>query len=156
VLRVVRDTQLNDHLLMRGLGALLRAQMCWRHPEIAEAAAIQLYIALDVSFEIVLEILRGRGLANPSALDAGALIDEVFNPGIESGRYFGDYYEDRIKTLHPSSRFGVFPVPPLLADDYYFLRHGLVEVYHWLITDQKLEPKAVLHRDQSDQGTIAK
>jgi hypothetical protein len=130
--------------------------MCWRHPEIAEAAAIQLYIALDVSFEIVLEILRGRGLANPSALDAGALIDEVFNPGIESGRYFEDYYDDRIKTLHPSSRFGVFPVPPLLADDYYFLRHGLVEVYHWLITGQKLEPEAVLRRHQSDQGTIAK
>ncbi len=150
VLRVVRDTPLNDHLLMRGLGALLRAHMCWRHQEIAETAAIQLYIALDVSFEIVLEILRGRGLANPSALDAGALIDEVFNPGIESGRYFGDYYEDRIKTLHPSSRYGVFPVPPLQADDYYFLRHGLVEVYHWLITGRRLEPEPVLRRHESD------
>jgi hypothetical protein len=134
---------------MRGLGALLRAHMCWCHPEIAEAAAIQLYVALDVSFEIMLEILRGRGLTNPSALDAGALIGEVFNPGIESERYFEDYYEDRIKTLHPSSRYGVFPVPPLLADDYYFLRHGLVEVYHWIITGRKLKPEAALRRKKA-------
>jgi hypothetical protein len=49
VLDVVRATELNDHLLMRGLAALLRADMCWQHREIAEAAVIQLYIALVVS-----------------------------------------------------------------------------------------------------------
>jgi hypothetical protein len=42
--------------------------------------------------------------------------------------------------MHPSNRFGVFPVPPLDADDYYFLRHGMVEVYHWLIAKQRIEP----------------
>ena len=50
VVDVVRATQLSDHLLMRGLGALLRADMCWQHREIAETAVIQLYIVLDVSF----------------------------------------------------------------------------------------------------------
>ncbi|MCO1381794.1 hypothetical protein [Burkholderia multivorans] len=141
VLDVVRATQLNDHLLMRGLGALLRADMCWQHREIAEAAVIQLYVALDVSFQIVLEVLRGQGVPNPSALDAGALIDEVFNPGISTGSYFEDYYAGRVKTMHPSSRFGVFAVAPLEADDYYHLRHALVEVYHWLITERKIEPE---------------
>ncbi|WP_155636995.1 hypothetical protein [Burkholderia multivorans] len=141
VLDLVRAARLDDHLLLRGLGALLRADMCWQHREIAEAAVIQLYVALDVSFEIVLEILRGRGVPNPSALDAGALIDEVFNPGTCSGSYFEDYYEGRIKTMHPSSRFGVFAVAPLEADDYYHLRIALVEVYHWLITKAKIEPE---------------
>lgn len=138
---VVRAAQLNDHLLMRGLGALLRADMCWRHREIAEAAVIQLYIALDVSFQMVLRILRERGAPDPSAFDAGALIDEAFNPGIDSGSYFEDYYEARIKAMHPSSRFGVFAVAPLEADEFYLLRHGMVEVYHWLITNRALEPE---------------
>jgi hypothetical protein len=46
VRNVVCATQLNDHLLMRGLGALLRADMCCQHHEIADAAALQLYVAL--------------------------------------------------------------------------------------------------------------
>jgi hypothetical protein len=140
ILEVVRATQLTDHLLMRGLGALLQADMCFRHLEISEAAILQLYVALEVSFQMVLRVLRERGAPNPSAVDAGALIDKIFNPGIDSGSYFEDYYEDRVKTMHPSSRFGVFPVAPLQADDYFFLRHGMVEVYHWLITKRKLEP----------------
>jgi hypothetical protein len=140
VLNVVCATQLNDHLLMRGLGALLRADMCWQYPEIADAAVIQLYVALDVSFQMILRLLREQGVSNnPTALDAGALIDaEVFNHRIGTGAYFGDFYEDRIKTMHPSSRFGVFAAPPVNADDYFWLRHGLVEVYHWLITKQRL------------------
>jgi hypothetical protein len=140
VLNVVCATQLNDHLLMRGLGALLRADMCWQHLEIADAAVLQLYVALDVSFQIILRLLREQGVSNPTALDAGALINaEVFNHRIGTGGYFGDFYEDRIKTMHPSSRFGVFAAPPVNADDYFFLRHGLVEVYHWLITKQRLQ-----------------
>ena len=147
VFDVVRATRLSNHLLMRGLGALLRADMCWRHREIAEAAVIQLYIALEASFQLVLRSLQSRGISNPSAVDAGALIDEVFNPGINTGSYFEDYYEGRIKTMHPSSRFGVFAVPPLEADDYFFLRHGMVEVYHWLITNRRLQPRVTLPTD---------
>jgi hypothetical protein len=141
VLGVVRATQLSDHLLMRGLGALLRADMCWQYREIAEAAVVQLYIALDASFWMVLRLLREQGVPNPTALDAGALIDEVFNPGVDTGSYFEDYYQNRIRTMHPSSRFGVFAIAPLDADEYFFLRAGLVEVYHWLTTKRKLKPE---------------
>jgi hypothetical protein len=141
VRNVACATQLHDHLLMRGLGALLRADMCCQHPEIADAAALQLYVTLDASFQIILRLLREQGVSNPTALDAGALIDEVFNPEIETGSYFESYYEDRIKTMHPSSRFGVFAMPPLDHDDYLFLRYAMVEVYYWLITKQKLQPE---------------
>jgi hypothetical protein len=92
VLDVVCATQLNDHLFMRGLGALLRADMSWQHLELGDAAVIQFYIALDASFQMVLRLLRERGVANPSALDAGALIDEVFNSAIDTGSYFEDFY----------------------------------------------------------------
>lgn len=140
VLEVARATQLNDHILIRGLGALLRADMCWQHHEIAEAAVMQLYVALDASFQMVLRTLREQGVTNPSGLDAGALIAEVFNPALDTGSYFEEYYEDRIKTMHPSSRFGVFGVAPLAADNFYHLRHGLIEVYCWLITKKRLAP----------------
>jgi hypothetical protein len=139
VLNLVCATRLNDHLLMRGLGALLRADMCWQHFEIADAAVLQLYVALEVSFQMALRHLREQGVSNPTALDAGALVDaEIFNQRHGAGNYFGDFYEDRIKTTHPSSRFGVFAAPPVSVDDYFFLRHALVEVYHWLITEQRL------------------
>jgi hypothetical protein len=124
---------------MRGLGALLQADMCSQHLEIAEVAVLPLYVALEASFQLVSRLLREQGVSNPTALDAGALVDaEVFNQRHGADNYFGDFYEDRIKTMHPSSRFGVFAVPPLASDDYFFLRHALVEVYHWLITKQRL------------------
>jgi hypothetical protein len=142
VLNVVSATPLNDHLLMRGLGALLQADMCSQHREIEGVAVLPLYVALEVSFQIVLRLLREQGVSDPTALDAGALVDaEVFNHRHGADNYFGDFYEDRIKTMHPSSRFGVFAVPPLHFDDYFFLRHALVEVYHWLITKQRLQPE---------------
>ena len=64
----------------------------------------------------------------------------MFNSEIDTGRYFSEFYDDRIKTMHPSSRLGIFPVAPLAADDFYFLRQGLVEVYYWLITGRVLAP----------------
>jgi hypothetical protein len=140
VAELVRNISLTDHLLMRGLSALLRSNMAWRHREIAEAGQLLLFVALDASFQLVLRVLRKRGLQNPSARDAGALIDGVFNPHLCTGSYFEDFYEARIKTLHPSSRFGIFPVAPLEADDFLFLRYGLIEVYHWLITKRVHAP----------------
>lgn len=68
------------------------------------------------------------------------MIDEVFNPHLCTGSYFEDFYDARIKTMHPSSRFGIFPVAPLEADDFLFLRYGLIEVYYWLITKRVHAP----------------
>jgi hypothetical protein len=48
---------------------------------------------------------------------------------------------ERTCVMSEASRFGVFAVPPLHFDDYFFLRHALVEVYHWLITKQRLQPE---------------
>lgn len=134
LLRKLMDgVSLQDHLSMRGLGALLRANMLWERREFGEAATMMLHVALEASFQLVLRALRKKGIMNPSAFDAGALIDAAFNPGTRTGAYFAEYYEDRIKTLHPSSRFGVFAFAPLAADDFYYLRHDLVAVYVFLI-----------------------
>lgn len=45
--RLVESTPLQDFLLMRGLGAMLRGTMLWQHPQFREAAAIMLYVSLE-------------------------------------------------------------------------------------------------------------
>ncbi len=121
-----------DHLLIRGLGALLKSKMLWVRPEFYEPALLELYIALDASFQIIIRILRSQGLENPTADDAGRFLDEIFGNKTSSGAYFSDYYADRIITIHPQSRFGIFPFPPLLADDFLILLCDLVEIFLYL------------------------
>ena len=126
---------LDDHLLMRGLGAFLKASMLWQRTEFAEAATLMLFVALEASFQLVLRLLRSRGISNPSAEDAGNFIDATFNPpGMDAGSYFFESYVGRVKTMHPSSRYGVFPFAPLHADDYMHLRHDLLALFAFLIT----------------------
>jgi hypothetical protein len=61
VLDVVRGTQLSDHLLMRGLGALLKADMCWQHREIADQSdRAQAGAWYD-------ELATGRAVGRPTA-----------------------------------------------------------------------------------------
>lgn len=137
---LVSCTPLADHLLLRGLGALIRASMLWSRPELYEAAPMMLYVALEASFQLFRRLLQGQGNPNPSADDAGAYLDQVFNTafGASTGAYFSDFYEDRIKVLHPASRYGTFAIAPLAADDYHELRRALVDVYGFLVTGRVL------------------
>lgn len=89
---------------------------------------------LDASLRLFLREMRKAGYVNPTAKDAGALLDDVFDNEYDSNRYFTDFYEDRIKTMHPESRFGTYPSAPLAADDYYQLSESLRAVYDFLIT----------------------
>ena len=131
---VLDSIQPHDHLMMRGLGALVEGSMLWTRVEFQVAATMALYVALEASFQLILERLRRNGIENPGAREAGTFLNQIFNPGLDSERYFQEFYEDRIKVLHPVSRFGSFPFAPLQADDYYFLRHDLVDVFFYLLT----------------------
>lgn len=133
--QILRGTNLRDWLALRGLGALLRADMLHARRAFAEPAIMMLHVAMEASFRMVLERLKASGNPDPSAWDAGAYIDSVFNPQIVSGRYFADWYDDRIKTSHPESRLGTFAFPPLTADDFYDLRWALHHVYVHLLAD---------------------
>jgi hypothetical protein len=104
------------------------------HSEFLEHANIALWIALDASLRLLLREMRKAGFANPSAKDAGALLDDAFDSQYASEGYFTDFYEDRIKTIHPESRFGTYPAAPLSVDDYYMLDESLRSVYEFLIT----------------------
>ena len=133
-LDIFDSIDVSDHLMMRGLGALVRAIMLERFTEFLESSAMSLYVAMEASMEIVKEIVCAEGNENPTAKDAGRFLDRIFGCEWEAEGYFEEYYEDRIKIIHPASSFGVFPGAALGVDDVWGLRRSLVHLYDFLVT----------------------
>jgi len=123
-----------DHLAIRGLGAMIRANMLAQFSEFLENACMSLWIAMDASMHLILRELKESGIDAPTPKDAARFLDDAFNWSDSNG-YFADYYEGRIKTIHPESKFGVYPAAPLDADDFYDLNASLLLVYDFLLTD---------------------
>ena len=132
--QLLRTIDVEDHLLIRGLGALIEAGMLSCHQEFLEHACMALWVSLDASFRILLREMRKSGYVNPTAKDAGEFLDDVFDNEYDSGGFFADFYEERMKTIHPESRFGVYPAAPLNFDEYYQLEASLRPLYEFLIT----------------------
>jgi hypothetical protein len=124
----------SDHLMTRGLGSLIRAFMLFSFGEFNESAGMSLWVSMEASLEIVKGILRAHGIERPTAKDAGEFLDDAVDNQFASAGYFTDYYEDRIKTVHPASRYGVFPGAGLAHDDVWELGIDLVHLYDFLIT----------------------
>jgi hypothetical protein len=135
--KLVTSISIRDHLMMRGLSAILKADMLQVHREFEEEANTILYIAMEVAFQLTLRNLRELGNSNPSALDAGNFLHSTFPNNSPGMKFFEDYYEDRIKTFHPHSRLGTFAFPPLLASHAYGLRAGLISMFQYLITKEQ-------------------
>jgi hypothetical protein len=137
--RLYDAIDVSDHLLMRGLVELIKAPMFISYPFFGEHAHYSLFIALDASLQLILRKLRRRGITNPSSADAQALMEDTFGDERSGMAYFGEYYEDRIKSFHPQSRFGVFPYAPLMMSDFFGLYYDLREIYRWLILDERIK-----------------
>ena len=128
----------DNHLLMRGVQALIKSDMLGAHPEFQEEGAIATFIALDASFQMVLRLLRANGNPNPSAKDAGTWIYETFDKLLEIHggadiKYYEGFYDSRVKTMHPGSRFGDMPYAPVMVGDRYHLRESLSGVFAYLV-----------------------
>jgi len=131
----------DNHLLMRGVQALIKSDMLGAHPEFQEEGAIATFIALDASFQMVLRLLRANGNPNPSAKDAGLWMYETFDNllevhGASDIKYYEEFYDSRVKTVHPGSRFGEMPYAPVMADDRYHLTGSLPGVFAYLVLQQ--------------------
>lgn len=125
-------------VLMRGIQALVKSDMLGRHQEFGEESVIAAFISLDASFSLVQRKLKSEGVANPSAHDAARWLHRNFyepfhhEPPGELEKYFEEFYERRISTLHPGSRFGDFPFSPTMWDDAIHLRSQLRQVFSFL------------------------
>lgn len=129
-----------DYLILRGMHALMKADMLAQHREFQEEATIACFIALDASYSKIRQELVNAGTRDPSAHEVAKWVHEHFNaafglaaPGPED-RYFGSFYEQRAMTLHPSSRYGETPIAPIIHDDYIWLRRDLREMFAYLLT----------------------
>ncbi|QNH23325.1 hypothetical protein HEP73_04278 [Xanthomonas sp. GW] len=129
----------SNFVLMRGLQALVKSDMLGRHREFGEESVIAAFIALDASFSLVQRELRLKGLANPSANDAARWLHRNFyepfghEPPGDLEKYFEEFYDSRISTLHPGNRFGDFPFSPTMWDDAIHLRSQLRQVFSFLV-----------------------
>jgi hypothetical protein len=127
-----------DYVMLRGISALMKADMLACYPEFIEEAIISLFIALDASFQLILRKLASSGKPNPNAHDAAIWLFENFNEPLGFARptvekYFEDFYEKRVMTLHPASnKFGDHAYAPLMADDFFDTRDWLREILGYL------------------------
>ena len=102
-----KNVKTNDHLLLRGLSALMKSDMLSCYPEFIEEATISCFIALEASFNMILKRLRIEGTHDPKAKDAAEWIHKHFDSHFgfpkPLERYFAEFYDQRVMTLHPSS-----------------------------------------------------
>lgn len=112
------------------------------HRQFLEEACVSLWIALDASFHLFRREMATKGQRNASAIDVGNYLDNLLGYQSSGERYFADFYEERVKTIHPASRFGVYPAAPLCADEYMQLLVSLIPIYEYLIVG-RVPPHAV-------------
>ncbi len=134
---LLESIDLQNHLLVRGLSHFLKSAMlkCLSRSFI-DTACLEIYVALESTLQIILEKLRASGMHNPSNRDASNFLLEAFDEPYRLEKYYEQFYEDRIKAVHPSSRFGVAKFTPLYVDDLYMLYNDLLRNFEFLITNQ--------------------
>jgi hypothetical protein len=128
-----------NYILLRAMHALIKSDMLALAFEFREEAVINTFIALDASFQLVVRHLQELGIQSPTARNAGEWLYKTFDERLglaypDDYRYFQEFYDNRIRTLHPGSRFGDFPYAPLAADDYSHLRSVLPGILGYLVT----------------------
>jgi hypothetical protein len=129
---------IRNFVLLRGIYSLIKAEMLAAHSEFWEEAVIVAYVALEASFTLIRRELEHEGISSPNAYDAARWLyqhfDSPFGLPEPAEKYFEEFYEGRVATLHPSSRFGEFPFAPIMHDDYCHLRRALREVFAYLVS----------------------
>lgn len=88
--KLVNRISIRDHLLLRGLSAILKADMLEVHQEFREEAQSLRFVAMEVAFQLVLRALRENGVKNPSALDAGEFLYSHFPNEPAGVKFFTD------------------------------------------------------------------
>lgn len=125
-----------DHknvILLRGLYHMIKASMLMGHAEFMDSAALELYVAMAATFELFLDELRANGHTNPGNSDVVKRFKELYKVELPGNQYFGDYYTDRVRCLHPVARGEAAVSPPLMVDDVYHLYPDLLRVFEYFV-----------------------
>lgn len=130
----------DDDLMMRGLHALIKSRMVAVHAELAEEANYALYVALDALFSLVRRQLMEVGNPSPSSYDAQTFVHGLFNEDPSGMRFFEEFYDDRIMTMHPDNKYGIFRHAPISHCDFHSLFAMVREVYREVVLLSKIAP----------------
>ena len=131
-----RTVRLDDDLYVRALFALIKSGMLRHHAQFHEQSIYMLYIAMEVCWRLVRQKLIASGESDPSPEDAMRFIHEAFHEHhLADGttKWFEEYYEQRVMSFHPDSRYGVVAHAPLSWDDQPFLYRDMIEILRYLI-----------------------
>lgn len=132
----------NDFILLRGLVSLFKSDMLSNHREFGAEALMSLYVALECSFQLVLQQLKSRGNLNPTASDAARWLHDTFDQHWNfeepdpAYKYFQEFYEGRVMMFHPRSRFGDLPYAPNFWGDVIHLRRSLPNIFFYLVNGE--------------------
>jgi hypothetical protein len=113
--------------------------MLWQYGIFFEEATHALYGGLDAAYSLVERNMIAEGPKNPSSYDRMAWLESKMNHKLSGMRFFEEFQDDRIRTVHAQSRLGVFPFAPLSVDDGCFLYYALREFYNFMIFGQVVE-----------------
>lgn len=136
VVETYKKIDRNNIYILRGLKSIVRSRMLSRS-NFLEEAAIQMYIGLESMCEYFKGIISSNNIKNPTMKDHIIPYMEEYFPNPYSNHIqdmLSGLLEDRIKSIHPNSRYGSFLHIPLQIDDYYDNFYEVVNLYNFLIT----------------------
>lgn len=128
-----------DAVMIRGLHALLKSEMLFSHFQFRDASLAFAHIALDAAYSMVLRRLREAGFPNPTSAQAQAYLDDLWGVPRTNGKFFEDYYVDRVRNFHTDSRYGAESIPFFSIDDILDLNAALKGVFYLLATGEMHE-----------------
>ena len=95
-LAIFRNLQISNPVILRGVNCMLKARMAYQHHELAEAACIYLWVALDAAHSLMLKRLREMGMVNPTSKDAARYFEKISGFETEWEKFFEEDYNNRV------------------------------------------------------------
>jgi len=128
----------DDELLLAGAARLLECNRLIALHE-RDAAALSLFVSLGAALEYLrYHVQEVRKLSTlPSHGSVIEYLTELYPKGFELTEYLEKVNAQRVIAIHPSSRFGDFWTPPLMADDLYFLCKHLSQLYRHILLEER-------------------
>ncbi len=147
------SADIDDPVLIRGLHALLKSEMLFKHFQFRDASLASSHIALDAAYSMILQRLKNSGAKSPSSQDAQAYMDELYSVPPTNRKFFEDYYSDRVRNFHTDSRYGAEPIPFFSIDDIWHLNSALKGLFYRLATGE-LHDETRWNRDEYLKGSL--
>jgi hypothetical protein len=136
--RLFHTIENSNDAVLRGLVCLLKGQMLFQHWAFQEEAALAIYTSMSAVLGIIRGHLTREKQPDASFADVYEFLASMVSYGEGLTSCLQDCWDNRIILAHPDSRHGAYPIPPLVADDYYETYQLLVSLWRFVLIDAAL------------------